>query len=322
MKKEVRNLEVNTEFLESHSAVPFTLNKRTTGDHIHSWNTAPSFFPESMRGRENAPIRIRFLMDHAHQVGLDDLAMPDQPTGPNLIEECHEITYEEFVEYYTSNTYKEQGTIWNVAKNYTTIFMTKETHDRILEEFGRSVSLVYPAADCAVVRFYDPVHEVIGLTHSDAARTTDNIVGHSIKYMVEHFGSSLDDIEVYVGAFASHGWTYDIMPGFASEKDSEGKVIGLNAEWENYIEEVDGRFLIHYGDKIYDQIEASGVNMEHIYFDPDNTLFHNDYFSNARSYNSRVDGVPAYREGRNLFGITFDKDRVTSQSDENGTILR
>ena len=93
------------------------------------------------------------------------------------------------------------------------------------------------------------------------------------------------------------------------------------SEWKGYIEEVDGEFVIHYGDKIYDQLVASGINMEHVYFAPNNTLFDDDYFSNARSYHSRVDGVPTYREGRNLMGITFDKDRVVSNAEENNTVL-
>ena len=319
MARQFKSLNINIDFLRGHSAVPFTLNKKSVGGNIHSWNTSPKFFPEDMRAPQ---VRLRYLMDNSKKAGLDDLAMPDQPTGDKLIEDCHEITYEEFVEYYNSGVYKEQGSIWNVDKNYNTIFMTKETHDRILKEFGRSVSLVFPAADCAVVRFYDPVHEVIGITHSDAAHTTNNIIGKSVQYMREHFNTSLDDLEIYVGAFAIDGWTYDTMPQFASKKDSEGNVIGLRDEWKDYIEEKDGKYLIHYGNKIYDQIEATGINMDNVYFDPDNTLFNDNYFSNSRSFNSRVDGVPTYREGRNMMGITFNTDRLVSEAENNHVVLR
>ncbi len=319
MKNPINELEVNLEYLRTHTAVPFTLTKRTTGTHIYSWNTAPRFFPEEMK---EAMIRIRYLMGNASSVGLDDLAMPDQPAKDKLIEECHEITYEEFVEYYNSEIYRKQGTIWNIDKRYNTIFMTKETHDRILKEFGRSVSLVFPAADCAVVRFYDPKREVIGLTHSDASRTTEDLIGSSIQYMQEHFGSNIEDIEVYVGAFAMDGWTYDTMPPFAALKDEEGNIIGIREEWQGYIEEIDGKFIIHYGDKVYDQIIASGVSTDHIYFDPNNTLFDENYFSNARSYHSRVDGVPTDREGRNLMGITFHAEEMVEHAEENKVELK
>lgn len=308
MKVFVKSLEINEEYLNSHDAIPFSLNKKTTGEYIYSWNIAPRFFPDDMK---DSPIRIKYLMDNTKKVGLDDLVMPDQETGNKLIEECHEITYDEFKEYYDSDIYKKQGTIWNVDKFYNSIFMTKDTYDRVKSEIGRSVALVFPAADCAVVRFYDPKKNIIGLTHSDAIHTTRGIIYKSVEYMVEHFESKEEDIEVYVGAFAKDGWTYDKMPDFALN----------NSEWDGYIEEKDNKYLIHYGDKIYDQICLSGVSMDKIYFDPDNTLFNDDYFSNSRSYNSRVDGVSTYREGRNMMGITFDKDKVVDKSEDEHIVL-
>lgn len=313
MKKQVRELEINSEYLNTHDAVPFTLNKKTCGDYIYSWNTAPKFFPDDMKA---APIRIKYLMDHSHMIGLDDLAMPDQPIGDKLIDDCHEITYEDFEEYFNSDIYKKQGTLWNVDKNYNALFMRKNVHDRVLREFKRGVSLVFPAADCAVVRFYDKKNNVIGITHSDAVHTTDNIIGKSISYMKDRFGTSIDDLEVYISAFASDGWTYDNIPNFAS-KDGE-----LIDEWKNYIVFKDNKYLINYGDKIYDQLENAGIDMNLVFFDPDNTLFNDDYFSNSRSYNSRVDGIPTYREGRNMMGITFDTDELVNKSEDNNVILR
>ena len=315
MKIFVKSLEINNEYLSSHDAIPFTLNKKTTGDHIHSWNTSPKFFPDDMKA---TPIRIKFLMDHAKMVGLDDLAMPDQQTGDKLIDECHEITYDDFKEYYSSEIAKEQGTLWNVDKFYNALFMRKEIHDKVKSEIGRSVALVFPAADCAVVRFYDPKLGVIGLTHSDAIQTTRGIIGKSVDYMVEHFGSKKEDIEVFVGSFAKDGWKYDKLPDFAKSEDGE-----ILPEWKDYlIEESDGKYLIDYGDKIYDQIIDSGISSKNVFFDPDNTLFNEDYFSNSRSFNSRVDGVATYREGRNMMGITFDKDEVVEKSEEQHVVLR
>ena len=322
MKNSVKSIEINEEYLKSHRAIPFTLNKATTketGKEIYSWNTVPRFFPEEMKA---SPVRIKYLMDHVKQVGLDDLAMPDQPKEEDLVEECHEITLEEVKKYYLSETYQKQGTIWNIPKNYTSIFMTKDTHDKIVEEFGRSISLVYPAADCAVVRFYDPKKDVIGITHSDAGRTTNNIIGKSIDYMKNHFHSNLNHIKVFVGAFAKEGWTYDKIPDFAAKKDEEGNGIGINEQWSNYIKETKGNYLINYGDKIYDQIKESGIEEDNIFFDPDNTLFHDQYFSNSRSFHSKVNGVPTYKEGRNLMGITFDTEKVIKKSEKNHTILR
>ena len=309
MKVFVKSLDINDEYLISHDSVPFTLNKRTTGDYIYTWNTSPKFFPSDMK---DSSIRVKYMIDHAKMVGLDDLVMPDQRTDEKLIEECHELTLSDFREYYKSDVAKDEDSIWNVDKFYNALFMSKDTHNKVKLEFGRGISLVYPAADCAVVRFYDPKLNVIGLTHADAIHTTRGIISKSINYMVDHFKSKKEDIEVYVGAFAKDGWVYDKMPSFA---------LG-NSEWNGYIEEKDGKYLINYGDKVYDQIKATGVDMDKVYFDPDNTLFNDNYFSNSRSYNSKVDGVSTYREGRNMMGITFDKDEIVYKNDEQNVILR
>lgn len=316
MKVTVKNLEINDEYLMSHDAMPFTLNKRTTGDHIYSWTTVPRFFPESMR---EPTILVKYLFSHTKQVGLDDMAMPDQPGKDELIEECHEITFDEFSSYYEGDSHAKYGTIWYADKMYDAIFQTRETHDRIKEKYGRSVSLVYPAADCAVVRFYDPKKQVVGLVHSDAVHTTGDIIGKCVAYMRDHFGCNVDDIEVYVGAFAQDGWTHDRLPNFAKKDDSDSEI---NDVWKDYIVIEDGNYIIQYGDKIFDQLRSSGIRYENIYFDPDNTLFNDDYFSHSRSYHSRVDGVPTYREGRNLVGITFDYDRLFEGADENEVILK
>lgn len=193
--------------------------------------------------------------------------------------------------------------------------MSKETHDRIKAEFGVSISLVYPAADCAVVRFYDKEKEIIGLTHSDADRTTHNIIGRMTSYMENSFGSNLSNVEVYVGAFAKDGWTYDRIPPFAVQKDESGRVIGINDAWINYIEHKDGSYYIQYGDIIYDQLREAGLHSDNIYFDPDNTLFNNNFFSNAGSYHDK-----SRRNGRNLFGITFDVEPLDKGEEQNPII--
>ena len=317
MQRDVKKLEVNSDYLLTHRAVPFTLNKKTSKDKskdIYSWNTVLRFYPDDMQERE---ITLRYLMDNLESVGLDDVAMPDQPTGDKLVEDCHEITFEEFCSYFDSDLAKKEGTIWNISKNYTSIFMTKDTFDKIKEKYGRSVSLVYPAADCAVVRYYDSKKEVVGLTHSNGYYTGLNEVGNMTKYMISHFGSSLEDIEVFVGAHAREDWEYTGIPKIATNRDDEGNIISYIGNWDEYIEPLgDNRYLLHYGDMLYDQLVESGISEGNIYFSPDNTLFNKDYYSHARSVNE------GEKEGRNLFGITFDPEDVIEDKNNIGTILR
>ena len=324
MYKDVRekikyNEELIDRLIKEGSPVVFTLNKKSAGKEIISWNTNKRFFPEDM---QDASIRIGYLLDSAKEVGLDDLAMPDQPLDDKLIEECHELTLEEILEYYSTERAAKEGSIWNVDKNYSAIFMTKETYDAVMTLTGRSVSLVFPCADCAVVRFYDKEHEVIGITHSDAVHTTRDIIPKCVEFMKTHFGSDPSQIQAFVGAFASEGWTYDKIPDFAKEKDEYGNLVGLNKTWQGYIVPQGDKYVINYGELIYDQLTRAGISTENISFSPDNTLTNDDYFSNSRSYNSRVDGVATYREGRNMMGITFGKEKLLENSESSHVIIR
>ena len=305
MKKIVKRLIVNEEYFEDHKAIPFTLNKDTlANENIISWSTKVDFFPKEMKDRAT---RLNYIMNNVHKVGIDDMLMPDQPAPPES--KCHELTVEDFSNYYESEQAKNDGT--------TSVFMTKETRDIIKEKYNRSVSLVYPAADCAVVRYYDKKKNIIGLTHSNAERTGSNIIGDMTNYMKEHFNSNLNDIEVYVNAIAYDDWVYTGAPPFMHNRDAEGNITGLNEEWKNYIEELgDNKYKIHYGDKIFDQINKSGISEDNIYFSDDNTLFNKSYFSNSRSYNTGEKG------GLNLFGITFDTEKIVENKENTGVKLQ
>ena len=55
MQRDVKKLEVNSDYLLTHRAVPFTLNKKTSKDKnkdIYSWNTVLRFYPDDMQERE------------------------------------------------------------------------------------------------------------------------------------------------------------------------------------------------------------------------------------------------------------------------------
>lgn len=315
MKNVIKNLKVNEEYFKTHSAVPFTLNKKTSYSkkEIYSWNTVASFFPKEMDTKET---RLKYLMNNIKHVGLDDLAMPDQPKDDRLIEDCHEITLDEYLSYYKQDKAKQENTIWNIEKNYTAIFMTKETNDQLRKQLGRSVSLVYPAADCAIVRYYDKKKNVIGLTHSDGWFTGENIVGKMTNYMKNHFHSNIEDIEVYVGAFAHSDWIYNGLPSFVGTKLEDG-TIKYRGEWEAYIEKLDqDKIKINYGDLLYKQVIDSGISKNNLFFSKENTLFDKDYYSHSRSINTKE------KEGRNLFGISFDVENIINHKEKNGTILR
>ena len=287
MSRITNDLNYNEEMLESLGVIPFTLRKDSLKDtYIITWTTSERFFDEGMKDLSK---RINYVFGNVRQVGIDDMAMPDQHSATEV---CHELTYDEIAGFYKEKEAYDLGTVWNLEKKYGSIFMTRETHFRIEEDFGRSLSFVYPAADCAIIRMYDKKKDVIGITHSDIKHTSTNIIGDMVNYMKEHFGSNPEDIVVFVGAFAKEGMIWDKYPPFAEERPDV---------WKDYIEKIDDtHYNILYGDKIYDQLIESGISEENLFFDPDNTVKDKKYFSNNRFK------LLNEREGRNLYGITFD----------------
>lgn len=301
--RKTSDLKYNEEMLESLGVIPFTLRKDSlNGTYIISWTTSPRFFGPDMK---ESTKRVDYVFGNVKKAGIDEMVMPDQPKGGEV---CHEITYEEVLESYKTDTAHKEGTLWNVEKKYDAVFMTRETHYRVMEDFGRSMSLVFPAADCAVIRMYDKKKDVIGITHSDIAHTTKNIIGDMVQYMKEHFGSNPEDIVVFVGAFAQEGMIWDKYPPFAEENPEV---------WKGYIEKKDDtHYNILYGNKIYDQLIASGLSESNIYFDPDNTVTNKNYFSNNRSKLNNE------REGRNLYGISFDSLPIFESVENNQASTR
>ena len=289
MKVFTNDFKYNEKTLENFGVVPFTLKKDSLNNsYIISWTTTPRFYDEDMR--KSSVKRVNYVFGNVKKIGLDEMVMPDQPKEKDEV--CHEITYEDVLESYKTDTAHKEGTLWNVEKKYDAVFMTRETHFKVMEDFGRSMSLVYPAADCAVVRMYDKKNDVIGLTHSDIDHTSKNVIKDMVDYMVEQFNSNKEDIIVFVGSFAHEGMIWDKYPPFAEANPDV---------WKNYIEKIDDtHYNILYGDRIYDQLIESGLSKDNLYFDPDNTVKDENYFSNNR-FKLLND-----REGRNLFGITFD----------------
>ena len=101
--------------------------------------------------------------------------MPDQP-GPNQPFKFKEITYEDVKRWLRSSTTKTEGSFWNYIKPYSAIFIRKETRDRVLKDFGMDISLLFPAADCAVIRFYCEDGEIMGITHADTERAANGLI--------------------------------------------------------------------------------------------------------------------------------------------------
>ena len=287
MERKPKDLNYDEKMLESLGATPFTANKYIDdGEEVYAWTTVSRFFPEKMRDHKTL---MTYFLGNLRRIGIDEPISPDQPEGGEV---CHELTYEEVLHDYKTKEAREDGSQWLVEKNYDAVFLTRQTHFEVMQDMGRSLSLTFSAADCAIIRMYDKEKDVIGITHSDLVHTSKNIIGSMVDYMIEHFGSDPKNIMAFVGAFAKEGMIWDRVPP-CQEKNPE--------VWEGYIKQLDdSHYEILYGDKIYDQLTERGLSKDNIYFDSDNTITNKDYYSHNRSI------LKGEKEGRNLFGITFD----------------
>ncbi len=290
MTKDIKEFEYGLNELETLGVIPFTLKKDSLTDkYVYTWNTVKNYYPEHLRSTSYV---TKELIENVKKVGIDEIMMPDQPEEP--VEVCHELTYKEILQHYKGMIAHTQGSIWNEIQNYDALFMTRETHFNVVESTGRSVALVFPAADCAVIRMYDKKNDVIGISHSGILHTTKNVIGSMAEYMRDHFHSNMDDVIVFVSAFANEGMIWDKVPPYA-EKNPE--------IWGDYVVKLDdGNYMVKYGDKIYDQLIESGLLEKNIYFNKDNTIKDTTYFSNTRIKSKENPD----RAGRNMFGISFD----------------
>ena len=80
--------------------------------------------------------------------------------------------------------------------NFKTVY--KETQNMVRADAlitdKKGVTLVKHSADCAIIYFYDPINNAIGLAHSGWRSTVMNIAGKTIEKMTEVYGTNPKDL--------------------------------------------------------------------------------------------------------------------------------
>lgn len=310
------NSRTNKELLErlvkEGIVLPFTFNKATSDGPL---TTIRRLFPESMA---DPMVRLKHFQGIVRPLGLDEPIMPDQRNPDLDWLTVHEITSDEIDAQFETDLAKKQGSIWNVDKPYSAIFMTKKTHDNVLNKHGKDISLVEAIADCVHLKLVSEDYGVIGSVHSSAQYSTHDLILKSMDFAYKHFGIPEGKWIAIVGAFASSNWYYDSIPKFATllgepykgedNKWHQDQILknGLPIilpEWEDYLHfvEKDGKKCVEidYRKKTEDQMEACGFNPENVIYSGDCTITDSRYYSNARCF------ITGEKEGRNLSGIAF-----------------
>lgn len=316
------NKDLLMEIIEDGIVLPFTLNKATIGGD-YAWTTLKNMLPGSM----DTPLkRLNYFHSRIRPFGLDEVIMADQkdPNTNGIV--VHEMKAEEINKQYEEKRAKDEGSIWNIDKPYSAIFITKETHDKILRDQNRDICIAHPVADCVDIRLYNKDNGIIGTVHSSAEFSTHNLILKSVEYACDHFKVSKDSWIAIVGAYASANFRYyDELPKFAiapGQLDKDGNQV-IRPEWVDYLNITmqDGRKVIEvdYRRKTEDQIAESGLTK--VIYSSDCTIDNPFYFSHSRSILNNE------REGRNLMGIAFTdspkggKLLVKARETKNGIII-
>ena len=124
----------------------------------------------------------------------------------------------------------------------------------------KQVPIIMNYADCTPLLFYDPVKEVIGLSHGGWRGTAGNIAGKTIDKMVNEFGSQREDILCAIGpaigkeCFEVGG---EVIEAF-SRLFSEEEMKGLSCTKDN------GKYLfdLHGANRLL--MEQAGIPKDHI----------------------------------------------------------
>ena len=269
--------------------------------------TAKALFPEDTP----FDIKLNTCMGKYHIIGLDEPVMPDQPSS-NKPFTFREITYKDVKRWINSRLTKENGSFWDEPKPYSAIFIRKETRDRVLRDFGIDISLLFPASDCAVIRFYCEDGEIMGITHADTERAANGLIPACAEFIKRKFHVPPEKVCVFVSSFASRNYKFTVNPpkwGVKLDenkqpiKDSNGLPI-LRPEWEGYINfEMENGILvsrIDYGRKIKDEIKKANFSSDRLSFARYCTIGNSDYYSNSDAAN--IEGSPA---GRNIMFGAF-----------------
>jgi YfiH family protein len=154
----------------------------------------------------------------------------------------------------------------------------------------KNVYLVISTADCMPVLVYDKAKEIAAAIHSGWRGTQKNITGTALKILYEKYGSSPDDIIVFIG------------PGICSKHFEVGEdVAGLfDAE---FVEKRGERYYVNILANVLKQLKDSGIKDEQIEFSTYCTFEEKDYlhsYRRDRDKSGRMFSVIGMRDSSDL----------------------
>ena len=154
------------------------------------------------------------------------------------------------------------------------------------------VVIGHPVADCPVVMMVDQKQKIAIVGHCSGALIDEKLPMMISEALRSKYDSRVDDIFTYVSACAGNTWTYDSIPGWASDKKYWDKYITFNPE--------EKLFHINLRAALLEQFVRSGLDTDNMRFNLDDTITDTRYYSNA------MQRINPSRGGRHFAGLCFD----------------
>ena len=244
-------------------------------------NTAHGFYPREMtieRRRANFLKRRRKL---AEGKGFDGkkMFMADQTNKDGSY--C--VLTEELINS------KEDGWLNDIPEDI--LIITKETP---------GVVIGHPVADCPVIIMTDKSRGVTAVGHCSGEMVDKKLPISIFRALEKEFGSTMDDVKVYVSSCISNKWEYNCWPDFAKNKELwEGCIVpGRTENGKTY-------YRIDIRKAISNQLVEIGIDGKNVYWNMDDTLTNPNYYSHVGSK------INAKKKGRNFVGAYYyDKNLV------------
>ncbi|GCE32069.1 laccase domain protein [Dictyobacter alpinus] len=142
----------------------------------------------------------------------------------------------------------------------------------------RNAPLAVLVADCTVVSYYDPKHEVIALAHAGWRGTAGLIASSMVTKMHEVYGSNPEDILIGIGPnmakdnFQVRG---DVLQAFQASFGDQTDTF--------FAPQSDGSFLLDLNAALIAQLLASGIQEEHMEIAGIDTYARTDVFYSHRA---------------------------------------
>lgn len=169
-----------------------------------------------------------------------------------------------------------------IEKEGMTVYVQSETDGVFTNEKNTLLMTFY--ADCTPVYFYDSVKQVCGMVHSGWKGTALKIAVKGLQFMIEDFGSSIEDISVVLGPSAGK-CCYEV----------DDLVYNAFSNHEDCFKSTrPGHYLMDLKQIVVKDLVQFGLNIHQIEVSPDCTLCQREEYFSYRKENGNTGRMAAF----------------------------